>query len=487
MIDLQKLHIGFVKHIEDGCRVVVSKFSAGGVYRDMSPVVFWVLLGTVVLSPLPFGSIYPWSYALMASIVAVLVGLSMMETLFFSREPLPVPISRISGPILLFGAVIVWACIQISPWTPEALHNPVWGETSEILGQNIQGFISVDPHATSTSIMRLLSYAGIFWLALQFGRSSKRAKQVFYVVAVSSLLYASYGIAVELIGAKKILWYDKEFYAGSLTSTFRYKNGYATYAGLGLICTLAMLLRTLSGTNFSVLGSRERAHVLITLLFERVWFLVVGVIAIFSALLLSDSRGGILANLVAGGAFFVALSLARNSVLPYRRSLVGVLAGALIAFLYIGGGTFSDRLVNTGADSRGLIFSKTLEAIAERPVLGWGLGTFEPVFAKFHPPEIATRIVRAHNEYLDNALGLGIPATVALVACFIWLAFICLRGVRIRKRSHYFPAAGFAILILVGLHSVVDFTLQIPAVAATLALLLGTCVAQSWNSINPNG
>tara|TARA_R110002096_G_scaffold189289_3_gene369747 strand:- start:270 stop:1397 length:1128 start_codon:yes stop_codon:yes gene_type:complete len=374
----------------------------------------------------------------------------------------------------------------MSPWTPASWHNPVWAETSRILGQNIPGFISVDPYATETSIMRLLSYAGIFWLALQFGKSTQRAKQVFYVIAVSGLLYASYGIAVELTGMKKILWFDKEFYPDSLTSTFRYKNGYATYAGMGLVCTLALLVRSLGDTNFSALGAQEKARVLITLLFERVWFLIVGLVALFSALLLSDSRGGMLAGLIAGGAFFVALSLARNLMIPFRRAFVRALALAAIAFVFIGGGAIFDRLANSGAGSRTLIYAKTIEAIREHPFLGWGLGTFEPVFATYHPPEIATRIIRAHNEYLDNAQGLGIPATVALVACFIWLAFICLRGVRLRKRNHYFPAAGFAVLVLVGLHSIVDFTLQIPAVAATLALVLGTCVAQSRSSSDPN-
>ena len=143
-----------------------------------------------------------------------------------------------------------------------------------------------------------------------------------------------------------------------------------------------------------------------------------------------------------------------------------------------------DRLVSNGNDFRQLIFTRTIDAIAEKPILGWGLGTFEPVFAKFHPPGINVRIVRAHNEYLDNALGLGIPATVLLVSAIGLLAVTCLFGIRRRRRNQTYPAAGFAIVVLVGLHSLVDFTTQIPAVSATFALLLGTCVAQSFNTTN---
>jgi hypothetical protein len=81
-------------------------------------------------------------------------------------------------PATTFGLVMVWIVIQGSPWVPDAWQNPVWRETASILGTDMQGYISVNPYATETTLMRLLTYAGIFWLALQYGRSSKRAKQI---------------------------------------------------------------------------------------------------------------------------------------------------------------------------------------------------------------------------------------------------------------------------------------------------------------------
>ncbi|KKM69395.1 hypothetical protein LCGC14_1451270, partial [marine sediment metagenome] len=36
--------------------------------------------------------------------------------------------------------------------------------------------------------------------------------------------------------------------------------------------------------------------------------------------------------------------------------------------------------------------------------------------------------------------------------------------------------------VLVGVHSMVDFSLQIPAIGATFALILGIGCAQSWSS-----
>ena len=450
----------------------------------MSRLIFWVLLGTVMLLPIPFGSIYPSAYTLLAVVVAALVGLWSVH-LAGSGNSLPFPAGRIWCPLALFAIVVAWALIQMSPWVPVSLHNPVWADTSRILGQDVRGYISVDPGSTGTSVMRLLSYAGIFWLALQLGRSSANARLVFASVVVAGVIYAGYGIGVELTGVEKILWYDKERYQDSLTGTFRYKNGFATYAGMVLVCAVALLVQAFAETNYSGLGIREKIRVTINLLFERTWFSLTGVVVVFAALLLSNSRAGVFATLLAGGVFFLSLRLAQNISIAFRRSYLIAIGATVAAFLAIGGGTVIDRMANTGTNSRELIYERTIDAIGDRPFLGWGLGTFGPVFEKYHPPEIPFRIIRAHNEYLDNALGLGIPATAALVLCLGCLAAFCLLGVRRRRRNQVYPAAGFAIATLIGLHSAVDFTMQIPAVAATFALLLGTCVAQSLNTAQP--
>tara|TARA_R110002072_G_scaffold10726_51_gene49773 strand:- start:424 stop:1809 length:1386 start_codon:yes stop_codon:yes gene_type:complete len=449
----------------------------------MSRIVFWLLLGTVLLSPVPFGAIFPWSYTLLALLVGVLV-LVWSTTLLVAGAPPPVTLRMIALPAALFAAVIGWALVQASPWTPGAWHNPVWAETAKGLGADVQGYISVVPYTTETSVMRLLTYAGIFWLALQFGRSGERARQVFYAVAMAGLAYAAYGLIVDLTGAQTILWYDKETYKDNLTSTFRYKNAYATYAGMGLICTTALLVRALAREDFTRMGPRERLRSVLLLIFERSTYLLLAFILIASALLLSDSRGGFLAAILSMIVFAGALWRGRNLKLPYGKSSVAVMVGAGAVFIAISGGTVLDRLgESVGDNQRARIYAQTMDAIAERPLRGWGLGSFESVFAKYQDAGFDKRVARAHNEYLDNALGLGIPAAAALVLAIALIALRCLRGSITRQRDAYYPAAGFAIAVFAGIHSLVDFTLQVPAVAATFALLLGTCCAQSWSSL----
>ena len=52
----------------------------------------------------------------------------------------------------------------------------------------------------------------------------------------------------------------------------------------------------------------------------------------------------------------------------------------------------------------------------------------------------------------------------------------------VRRENWTIPAAAAAVVLAGGAHSLVDFSLQIPAVAALYAFLLGTAVAQAWSS-----
>lgn len=55
----------------------------------MTRIVFWLLLAIVLLSPIPFGAIFPWSYTLLALIVGALV-LAWLASLLVSGARPPV-------------------------------------------------------------------------------------------------------------------------------------------------------------------------------------------------------------------------------------------------------------------------------------------------------------------------------------------------------------------------------------------------------------
>jgi O-antigen ligase len=89
---------------------------------------------------------------------------------------------------------------------------------------------------------------------------------------------------------------------------------------------------------------------------------------------------------------------------------------------------------------------------------------------------------KAHNTYLELASEYGIPTAVALVAAVTWVTIRCFQGSRERHRDQELSVVGFCASVVVGVHSLFDFSVEIPAVAATYAALLRVAWSQSFSS-----
>ena len=78
--------------------------------------------------------------------------------------------------------------------------------------------------------------------------------------------------------------------------------------------------------------------------------------------------------------------------------------------------------------------------------------------------------------------GLGLifgPILVATVAILVWR---CLKGAATRQTNETLPCVVSAVACLLGAHALIDFTLQLQAIAITFMALLGAGVAQSESS-----
>ena len=128
-------------------------------------MIFWSLIVLVLLSPIPFGSIYPWSYTLMSALVGAML-LAWTARRIATRQSPPVSLRHIWFIVVPFALVVIWILLQMATFTPESWHHPLWKSASEILETEIPGRISVDPFETGTALMRLMTYAGIFFLSL---------------------------------------------------------------------------------------------------------------------------------------------------------------------------------------------------------------------------------------------------------------------------------------------------------------------------------
>jgi O-antigen ligase len=440
------------------------------------------LLALVLLAPLPLGLVYPLGWWTLSGCVALLL---LAFGVAAWRQPLAVQrLGVMASWLLPFAATAMWIVLQATPLTPAAWHHPLWHAAAQVLGTEVRGAVSLNPFDTVSALIRLLAYGGIFWLALHLGRSAERARGVFLALSIAGFLYAGYGFLVEVSGVKLVLWYPKTWYPDSLTATFVNRNNYATYAGLGLIAASGLVVRHFSAVMSLPLEGRARLLRFAQSMSPARSLFLGGWMVLVTALLLSNSRGGVVSALFGLAALIAAASAMRMLRLRHALAMAGAIAVAGTLLIGAAGDQLGVRFATTALEREGrpIAYELILKGIGERPWLGTGFGTYEEAFALVRDERLAGGWDKAHNTYLENAFELGIPAAALLTTACLALLWRCVVGLRARRRAGIYPAIGVGATVLVGCHSLVDFGLQIPAITATYALVMGVAVAQSWPS-----
>lgn len=441
------------------------------------------LLAMIALAPLPFGSntIF-WSFLLSSfGLFLFLVVLARMSE--GQRLAAATALHDLRWPLILFAVVAAFALAQALPGMPEGIAHPVWQELERATGQPGWGSISIAPAATVEATTRIFSYVAIFLAALFSCVSPERARLALRVVAAVGVLYAAYGILVELAGLNMVAWVVKDAYEGFVTATFINRNSYAAYAGIGTVCALAVLagimvrqMRKQGGP-----GSR-RLEGMISLLFGAAlpWFICA--LVLLAALVMTGSRGGVVAALAGIGSMAILwLAAARRRgrfSAVFTLAFAGVVLGS---FVLAFGRPLLLRFEEKGFDdsAREASTAIVLSAIQDAPLLGSGFGTFPQAFTLYRTDSLnpAHAYDKAHNTFLENAMELGIPVSLLLYAA-IGLVLLLMARLMFRQRhGHDLLAAATACVALVSLHSVIDFSLQIPAINATLAFIAGTALS----------
>jgi O-antigen ligase len=438
----------------------------------------------VLIAPLPFGSVTAWAWGVLAIITAgTLAAWSVL--VLTNQLGVAVPIGKVAVPAVLYGLVIVWGLVQVAPFTPQSWHHPIWAEAAKSLGLPYSGRITLDPAETMAAIARFLWYGAIFWLALQLGRDKWNARTSIALMAWTGLAYAVYGLIVKFTGAESVLWVKKFIYHEEVTSTFINKNSYAGFASIGLICVSARLIDPLTSLPAHTSVKAEKYALVLNALLAKSWFLILAWAIILTAMILSDSRAGLVSGVIGLLAFLVALLLSKSVPSRVGRWFGVVMIAGIIGFFVFSGSSVDKRFAYVGEQTQGRlsIYETTLEMVRDASMLGMGLGTYPEIFQLYRRagPEHRTPARKAHNTYLENAAELGIPATACLVAAIGAICIICLGGVRNRRRDMVIPAVGLGVTVALGLHSVVDFSLQIPGITASYAFVMGIACAQSWS------
>lgn len=314
-------------------------------------------------------------------------------------------------------------------------------------------------------LLRILTYAGVYFLTLQVATSVRRARKLAWAIFAAVVLLALYGLIAHR--APEFLLYDKPAGMSQLTGPFINRNSYATFLAMGCAIGTSLVLRNDRSGGMG----RKKSRFDVELIAGRA-FVFVAVLLLFASILASGSRMGALVGVLAIMVPVVLRVLhsrqadvGGQAVLGIAIAVVVLLAFVLVGALY--GGLLVERLGSTGmsADVRLDLYRNIWKIILERPLFGYGLDSFEFAFRQGHelPVSPDLRWKNAHNTYLELWLELGlILGSLPPLLCAVALLRLMKRAAT-NQYTGYLAQAVVAVIIVGAVHSLADFSLEIEA------------------------
>jgi O-antigen ligase len=416
----------------------------------LNKLIFATLLVLLVIAAVPYGTVEPWWKAGFVCAVFAICIVAIIDRLAIEGAPVLLPMLALS--VLAFIQTLSLGSQQVAGIT-------VWNA------------ISADPFQTRFFALQMLALTG--WLALlyRYASSESRVRVLVYTILAIAVVSAVFGI----------LRQATQHQTGFVLPLLRQGQGYGQFVNKN---HFAYLMEMAFGLGIGMaIGSgvkRERLLIYFALL-----------LPIWTALVLSNSRGGILAMLVQ--IVSAALLLSSRWPTALKAMLVVVLvAGVLFGTFWVGGDRLASNFENATSElnpgeanmragvSRNEIWRATLKMFAAHPIAGVGLGGYWIGITAYHDASGLMTPQEAHNDYLELLSSGGLIG----FAIGVWFAVAVIREA---WRNFSFPVSYLrlgAILGIIGVaaHSLVDFGLHILINAIVFLCLVMIATNRSDNA-----
>lgn len=332
--------------------------------------------------------------------------------------------------------------------------------------------LTLSPEATRACLLALMPPLAIFLAALT--ANSRGRWMIAGVILFGVLANVLLGLAQRFQGPKSSLYLYEYVNFGLATGFFSNRNNFAM-----LLCAAIPLIWAVTHK----LTHRRHANKPIVV---AVGAVMMGVV--FVGLAVSASRSGILLGMLAlalSTAMIWSPSAQRSSARA-RRAFLAILAGGLIIGQFGMIGILRIAETDPVSEYRNQIRQVTMGAASDYLPLGSGFGTFEAVYAMHETPAtmLSAYVNHAHNDWLELWLEGGVPAAMLMLAFIILFAWQAARvwNPNGPYASRVLPrAASIGVLVLM-LHSLVEYPLRMPALACVFALLLAIMLSSAGSS-----
>ena len=395
--------------------------------------------GVLLLAPLAFGAVEPWSiFALETCGLLLLCAWTARQ---WGRNELHITDNPLYRPMAAFFALLVlqWA-VRTTAYR----------------------------HITYNHLLLYAAYGMIAFVVTQTLRRSSQFELTANLLTGYGAAVAAFAVVQGLAPNGKLYWLWASQQGGFIYGPYVNHNHYA-----GLMEMLTPFPLVLAASRFTE-GSRK--------------LLVAGAGALMAgSIFLSGSRGGMAA--FATQIIIFGIFLLRRREASWKQPLMlGAFLAAMIIFLvWIGSNDLTQRLMSIHSEAREelsggvrlTIDRDCLRMFLKRPFLGWGLGTFPIVYPEFRSFYTTFFVNQAHNDYLQLLVETG----AAGAAIALWFLLTLFRRAAGKLKNWTENASGAltmaALLGCVGIlvHSFLDFNLQIPANAALFYALCAIAAA----------
>ncbi len=387
----------------------------------------------LLLGPLAFGAVEPWS------IFAVEACAVMLLALWASRQ---------------------WMNRELNA-SGHALYRPMAAFFGLALVQWVGGATAYR-HVTYSHLLLYAAYGMLVFVVTQTLRRFSHFELMTKLFTGYGALVAAFAVLQGLAPNGKLYWIWTPEQGGSIYGPYVNHNHYA-----GLMEMLTPFPLVLAASRFTD-GNRK--------------IVVAGIAALMAAsIFLSGSRGGMAAFVAQIVVLGVLLVRKRDGTWKQPLMLGTFLAMVIVFLVWMGGNELTRRLASIHSEAREEISGGVrltidrdcLRMFAKRPWLGWGLGTFPIVYPEFRSFYTTLFVNQAHNDYLQLLVETGLAG----FSIAVWFLALVFRRAAGKLKNWSGTASGAltvaALLGCVGIlvHSFLDFNLQIPANAALFYVL----------------
>ena len=372
--------------------------------------------------------------------------------------------------IILLSAILAWPLLQLIPMPPSLWSGlPGRGEIAsayEAAGMTLPWLpISLYPTATWLGLLSLLPATAVFLAMLSLEARSRRI----LILLILIVIFASVllGFLQMSDGESSALRFYTTTNPDRAVGFFANANHNAAFLYSAIPFATAWAIGLVRDHR------RNRAI--------GVALLVLLILVIIIGMPLTRSRAG-MALLFVAGLSGLLLAWRHDWGQSGRRLLHFALGANLVALLlafqfgFVG---FMQRVERSESfeDIRWPAAQVTLQAAIANMPFGSGFGTFAPIYEKFAPRTLLRDryLNQAHNDWLDLWLSGGAPAIVLAVGFLAWLTASTFKlwstgQPEARVLDLALARAAPIVIVLLLLHSVVDYPLRTAALSVLFAI-----------------